>query len=99
MCMHVHASLPPFQVFILPTIRINGAQYRGKMATAEVLRAICAGFAAGNTPQACSKVGAAGGGQQVEPGERSASTLPFLPVVLRYPRPTVHRRHHGAGCR
>ncbi|KAL4443975.1 hypothetical protein ABPG75_011712 [Micractinium tetrahymenae] len=43
------------EVFILPTIRINGAQYRGKMATAEVLRAICAGFVEGNMPQACSK--------------------------------------------
>ncbi|KAI3427174.1 hypothetical protein D9Q98_007111 [Chlorella vulgaris] len=43
------------EVWILPTIRINGIQYRGKMATAEVLRAICAGFAAGNTPEACSK--------------------------------------------
>lgn len=43
-------------MFILPTIRINNVQYRGKLATAEVLRAICAGFAAGNTPEACSKV-------------------------------------------
>jgi hypothetical protein len=43
------------EVFILPTIRVNGVQYRGKMATAEVLRAICAGFTAGNMPQACSK--------------------------------------------
>lgn len=43
------------EVFILPTIRINSVQYRGKMATAEVLRAICAGFAAGNTPETCSK--------------------------------------------
>ena len=51
----------PLQVFILPTIRINGVQYRGKMATAEVLRAICAGFVAGNTPQACTKVGGWGG--------------------------------------
>lgn len=48
------------QVFILPTIRINGVQYRGKMATAEVLRAICAGFSTGNMPQACSKVGQCG---------------------------------------
>lgn len=53
---HLHVQL---QVFILPTIRINGVQYRGKMATAEVLRAICAGFSAGNMPQACSKVGTA----------------------------------------
>lgn len=47
-------SSPPSthsQVFILPTIRINGVQYRGKMATAEVLRALCAGFSAGNMPQ------------------------------------------------
>ena len=87
---------PPFQVFILPTIRINGVQYRGarawgarmgganaraplppsspplscpphararaharthagKMATSEVLRAICAGYLEGNRPQACDK--------------------------------------------
>ena len=56
----LHAPLShwatPLQVFILPTIRINGVQYRGKMATTEVLRAICAGFTAGNMPQACSKV-------------------------------------------
>jgi hypothetical protein len=58
-----HPVPPLLQVFILPTIRINGVQYRGKMATAEVLRAICAGFVAGNTPQACSKVGGWAGGR------------------------------------
>ena len=51
---HAPRLLP--QVFILPTIRINGAQYRGKLSTPEVLRAICAGFVQGNMPQACSKV-------------------------------------------
>ena len=56
-CTIPHMLTPPApaQVFILPTIRINGVQYRGKMATAEVLRAICAGFTAGNMPVACSK--------------------------------------------
>lgn len=44
-------------MFILPTIRINQAQYRGKLAVTEVLRAICAGFVAGNQPQACNRVG------------------------------------------
>ncbi len=44
------------QVFILPTIRINKAQYRGKLAVTEVLRAICAGFVEGNRPSACNRV-------------------------------------------
>lgn len=44
------------EVFILPTIRINGAQYRGKMAVTDVLRAICAGYVQGNQPNACSRV-------------------------------------------
>ena len=43
------------EVFILPTIRINGAQYRGRMATPDVLRALCAGFSEGNRPPACTK--------------------------------------------
>ena len=50
---------PPAQVFILPTIRINNAQYRGKLAVTEVLRAICAGFLEGNRPAACDRVRAA----------------------------------------
>lgn len=41
------------EVFILPTLRINGAQYRGKLAVKEVIRALCAGFDAGNRPLAC----------------------------------------------
>ncbi|KAK9795904.1 hypothetical protein WJX73_006236 [Symbiochloris irregularis] len=32
------------EVYILPTIRINGGQYRGKLAYTEVLRALCAAF-------------------------------------------------------
>lgn len=43
------------EVFILPTLRINGAQYRGKLAVGEVLRAICAGFEAGNRPASCDR--------------------------------------------
>ena len=89
-------SLPPFpplspclQVFILPTIRINGVQYRGKMATAEVLRAICAGFVAGNTPQACSKVGGwAGGWLALDWASRAANDQPLH--VLHPPPPHSH---------
>ena len=44
------------EVFILPTLRINGAQYRGKLGVGEVLRAICAGFDEGNRPAACDRV-------------------------------------------
>lgn len=43
----------PLQVFILPTVRINNGQYRGKLAYAEVLRAICAGFSYGAEPSVC----------------------------------------------
>ena len=43
------------EVFILPTLRINGAQYRGKLAVGEVLRALCAGFVEGNRPSACDR--------------------------------------------
>ena len=43
------------EVFILPTLKINGAQYRGKLAVVEVLRALCAGFEVGNRPAACDK--------------------------------------------
>lgn len=41
------------EVFILPTIRINNGQYRGKLAYAEVLQAICAGFSYGAEPSVC----------------------------------------------
>lgn len=44
------------EVFILPTIRINGAQYRGRLAAGEVLQAICAGFEDGNKPPACDRI-------------------------------------------
>jgi len=44
------------EVFILPTLRINGAQYRGKLAVGEVLRALCAGFEVGNRPSGCERV-------------------------------------------
>lgn len=71
-------------MFILPTIRINGAQYRGKMATAEVLRAICAGFVEGNMPQACSKVGWGGGlrvGGGVVGGVEAEGGFPALALL------------------
>ena len=48
-------SRPP-QVYILPTIRINDGQYRGKLSYTEVLRAICAGFTKNAEPKACMRV-------------------------------------------
>jgi hypothetical protein len=45
------------EVYILPTVRINNGQYRGKLSYVEVLRAICAGFPANNEPAACNRVG------------------------------------------
>lgn len=44
------------EVYILPTIRINNAQYRGKLAYYEVMRALCTGFSKDEEPQACLKV-------------------------------------------
>jgi len=43
------------EVFILPTIRINGRQYRGRLAYDDVLTGICAGFPTdGRKPSVCS---------------------------------------------
>ena len=44
------------QVYILPTIRINNGQYRGKLAYTEVLQAICAAFDKNNEPEVCLRV-------------------------------------------
>ena len=44
------------QVYILPTIRINDGQYRGKLSYTEVLRAICAGFTKNAEPKVCMRV-------------------------------------------
>ena len=49
-------TYPTPQVFILPTIRINNGQYRGKLGYTEVLRAICAGFNQDAEPTACLRV-------------------------------------------
>ena len=46
-------------MYILPTIRINEGQYRGKLSYTEVLRALCAGFNKNDEPAACNKVGEA----------------------------------------
>lgn len=55
---HVPSCSPQTgEVYILPTIRINGGQYRGKLSYTEVLRAVCAGFNKNNEPAACNKVG------------------------------------------
>ncbi|KAK9804195.1 hypothetical protein WJX72_000406 [[Myrmecia] bisecta] len=44
------------EVYILPTIRINDGQYRGKLAYSEVLRAICASFKRDEEPAVCLNV-------------------------------------------
>ncbi|CAK0785896.1 hypothetical protein CVIRNUC_009109 [Coccomyxa viridis] len=44
------------EVYILPTIRINDGQYRGKLSYTEVLRAICAGFTKNAEPKVCMRV-------------------------------------------
>lgn len=41
------------RIFILPTMIINGEQYRGDLARSSVLRAICAGFVPGTKPSTC----------------------------------------------
>ena len=57
------------EVFILPTIRINRRQYRGKLAYDDVLRAICAGFTAGAQPPVCL----AAAGDACRPGSPGAA--------------------------
>ncbi|KAI8469825.1 MAG: hypothetical protein J3K34DRAFT_393772 [Monoraphidium minutum] len=42
-------------VAILPTVRINGRQYRGNLEAGSVLRALCAGFPAGTEPAVCNE--------------------------------------------
>ena len=49
-------------VSILPTVVINQEQYRGKIIGSDVLRAICAGFAAGTEPGVCDGSDACDGG-------------------------------------
>jgi hypothetical protein len=40
-------------VAILPTVRIQGRQYRGSLEAGSVLRAVCAAFPAGQDPAVC----------------------------------------------
>lgn len=40
-------------VVLLPTVLINENQYRGRLTTDSVLRALCSGFAEGKEPDAC----------------------------------------------
>ncbi|PNW86726.1 hypothetical protein CHLRE_02g095111v5 [Chlamydomonas reinhardtii] len=42
-------------VSILPTVRINGRQYRGSLDVGGVMRAICSGFPAGQEPAVCNQ--------------------------------------------
>lgn len=45
------------EVYILPTIRINNGQYRGRLFYNDVFRAICAGFDHNAEPELCARVG------------------------------------------
>lgn len=45
------------RVIMLPTLIVNTNQYRGRLTTAAVLRALCAGFAEGTEPAACLNPG------------------------------------------
>ena len=76
------------EVFILPTLRINGAQYRGKLAVGEVLRALCAGFEAGNRPPACDRVVddacMVGGKGQAECAARGDGKTACVPTFAGY---------------
>jgi hypothetical protein len=49
------SSSAPTTVAILPTVRINGKQYRGALEPGPVLRAICAGFPSGAEPGVCNE--------------------------------------------
>ncbi|GLI71486.1 hypothetical protein VaNZ11_016698 [Volvox africanus] len=52
-----NATSPPLApVLILPTIRINGGQYRGSLEASPVLRALCAAFPDGHEPAVCNEI-------------------------------------------
>lgn len=42
------------KVSIIPTIRINGQQYRGTLTSANVMRALCGAFPMGQEPEVCN---------------------------------------------
>jgi hypothetical protein len=44
------------EIYILPTIRINGGQYRGRLSYTEVFRAVCAGFDRNAEPELCARL-------------------------------------------
>lgn len=43
----------PLRVLLLPTLTINTNQYRGRLDSLAVTRALCAGFSETNEPDAC----------------------------------------------
>jgi len=81
------------QVYILPTIRINNGQYRGKLSYTEVLRAICAGFTKNAEPKVCLRVSVDDSCRDGSIGQttcalRSASA-PFTVTVLSMGAPWI----------
>lgn len=68
-----HGDAGVGEVSIVPTLRINGKQYRGRLAAGDVLRAVCAGFTAGARPAACDAPDAAGACSRGGAGERACA--------------------------
>jgi hypothetical protein len=56
-------------VAILPTVRINGKQYRGSLEAGSVLRAICAAFPSGGEPPVCVEAWVSGEDECAPGGE------------------------------
>lgn len=70
------------EVVLLPTVVVNGKEYRGRLDSGSILKALCAGFAEGAEPPICL-------GGFIEARSRCAlETPPGFPRV----RPPVERR-------
>mmetsp|Transcript_27747 Transcript_27747/g.78514 ORF Transcript_27747/g.78514 Transcript_27747/m.78514 type:complete len:504 (+) Transcript_27747:1105-2616(+) len=57
------------EVSILPTIRINGGQYRGSLSKLHVMRALCSSFPKDREPPICNEEEVTGADNECEPGE------------------------------
>ena len=72
-------------MYILPTIRINNGQYRGKLSYTEVLRALCAGFTKNAEPAACMRVAIDDSCRDGSVGASTCATRSALPLLRRLP--------------
>lgn len=57
------------EVSILPTVRVNGRQYRGALSVKEVTRALCSGFPKDREPPVCNNNAVTGAPDECLPGE------------------------------